>query len=223
MKLLSRANTKTLKGEKMGYITHILHLAPYNLSGFQVCPKATTCVASCLNSAGRGRFDNVQNARIRKTRYFFESRDSFMDDLFDDIKKAIKYAKKRGLIPVFRLNGTSDIPWEKIRIGEFRNVFEAFPNVTFYDYTKIQGRTTPDNYKLTFSFDGLNYKAAENALKHGQNVAVVFDMLPENFMGKRVINGDDTDLRFLDDKNVIVGLKAKGKAKNDFSGFVVRA
>lgn len=222
MKLLSRANTKTLKGEKMGYITHILHLAPYNLSGYQVCPKATTCINSCLNSAGRGKFEKVQAARIRKTRYFFESRDDFMADLFDDIKKAIKYAKKRGLIPVFRLNGTSDIPWEKIRMGEFRNIFQAFPDVTFYDYTKIQGRKTPDNYKLTFSFDGLNYKFAENALKQGQNVAVVFDKLPIDFIGYPVIDGDISDLRFLDDKNRIVGLKAKGKAKNDFSGFVVR-
>ena len=223
MKLLSRANTKTMKGEKFGYITFILHLAPYNLSGYQVCPNATTCIASCLNSAGRGRFDSVQSARIRKTRYFSEKRDAFMVDLFGDVKRAIKYAKKRGLIPVFRLNGTSDIPWEKIRIKDYRNIFEAFPYVTFYDYTKIQGRKTPENYKLTFSFDGLNVKAAKNALENGQNVAAVFDTLPREFLGYPVIDGDISDLRVLDNPGSIVGLKAKGKAKNDFSGFVVRA
>lgn len=222
MKLLSIANTKTLKGEKFGFLTHILHLAPYNLSGYQVCPNATTCIAPCLNSAGRGKFDKVQAARVRKTRYFFENREAFMVDLFDDITRGIKYAKKRGLIPVFRLNGTSDIPFEKIRFKEFRNIFEAFPDVTFYDYTKISGRKTPQNYQLTFSHDGLNSLACRTALENGQNVAVVFDTLPSDFMGYPVIDGDLSDLRFMDKKPAIVGLKAKGNAKKDFSGFVVR-
>jgi hypothetical protein len=142
MKLLSTANTKTLKGEKFGYITYILHLAPYNLSGFQTCPMAKTCQTACLNTSGRGKFDNVQSARIRKTRYFFENRAAFMADLFADIIAAKRYAAKRGLIPVFRLNGTSDIPFEKIRFLDYRNIFEAFPDVTFYDYTKIPNRKT---------------------------------------------------------------------------------
>lgn len=223
MKLLSRANTKTLKGEKFGYLTNILHLAPYNLSGYQVCANATTCIAPCLYTAGRGKFDNVKAARIRKTRYFFENRESFMIDLFDDIQKSIKYAKKRGLIPVFRLNGTSDIPWEKIRVKDFRNICEAFPDVTFYDYTKIPERNLPDNYHVTFSHDGLNWQACQKSLENGQNVAVVFDNLPADFMGYPVIDGDISDLRFKDKKLAIVGLKAKGKAKQDFSGFVVRA
>ena len=228
MKLLSRANTKTLKGEKFGYITSILHLAPYNLSGYQVCANATTCIAPCLYTAGRGRFDNVQAARIRKTRYFFEDRESFMRDLVDDIEKSIKYAKKRGLIPVFRLNGTSDIPWEKIRVKEYRNIFEAFPDVQFYDYTKIPGRSLPNNYHVTFSHDGLNWeKSCRDALYNGQNVAVVFDKIPEKFRGWPVIDGDLSDLRFLDKNTLplglIVGLKAKGNAKKDLSGFVVRA
>ena len=228
MKLLSRANTKTLKGEKYGYLTSILHLAPHNLSGYQVCPKAKTCVASCLNSAGRGKFDKVQAARIRKTRYFFENRESFMIDLFDDITKSIKYAKKRDLIPVFRLNGTSDIPWEKIRVKEYRNIFEAFPEVQFYDYTKIPDRKYPANYHVTFSHDGINWeKSCRDSLYNGQNVAVVFDKIPEKFRGWPVIDGDNSDLRFLDKNTLplglIVGLKAKGNAKKDFSGFVVRS
>lgn len=222
MKLLSRANTKTLKGEKYGFLTHILHLAPYNVSGYQVCPKAKTCQVACLNSSGRGIFENVQSARIRKTRYFFENREAFMNGLFDDISNAIRYAEKRGLIPVFRLNGTSDIAWEKIRVKDFRNIFEAFPDVTFYDYTKIPSRKTPENYHITFSHDGLNWQACRDALLTGQNVAVVFDKIPEKFRGWPTIDGDQSDLRFKDKSRVIVGLKAKGKAKTDFSGFVVR-
>jgi len=232
-KLLSTANPKIQKGTKLGYLSFILHLAPHTLSGKNTCPKATAgCAAACLNTAGRGgmfrRGENtniIQQARIRKTKMFFEARDAFMEALEQDINKAIKFARKQGLTPVFRLNGTSDLAWEKYTLkGSDKNVFEMFDNVQFYDYTKILGRKTSQhkNYHLTFSAADGNDADVARAVEQGMNVAVVFDKLPETYMDRPVFNADDTDLRFLDPKNVILGLKAKGRAKKDTSGFVRR-
>jgi hypothetical protein len=225
MKLLTTQNAKTVKGEKKGYLTFILYMAPADIAGYNACPKSTSikCKNGCLYTAGRGAFNNVQTARIKKTVYFFENRESFMADLVSDIKKAIIKAEKQGLIPVFRLNGTSDIAWEKIRIGNNRNIMELFPNIQFYDYTKIPNRNNlPNNYNLTFSHDGFNNIFCDDAFKSGKNISVVFDKLPETYNGIKVIDGDESDLRFLDENGVIVGLKAKGKAKTDYSGFVIR-
>ena len=116
-KLLSTANPKIQKGTKQGYLSFILHLAPADLSGKETCPKRTVgCTAACLNTAGRGGMfkkgentNMIQKARIRKTKYFFEDRDAFMLDLAYDIQKAIRFAERKGLTPVFRLNGTSDL------------------------------------------------------------------------------------------------------------------
>jgi hypothetical protein len=232
MSLLTRGNPKILKGEKKGYLTSILHLAPADLSGYQTCPKATAgCKAACLNTAGRGGIfkkgestNVIQQARIRKTVRFFEAREQFMQELALEIQSTIKYAEKRGLIPVFRLNGTSDIAWEKIRVGGYRNIFEAFPTVQFYDYTKIAGRTVPANYHLTFSAADGNDADVAKAIDRGYNVAVVFadKKLPEQYNGLTVFNGDDSDLRFLDPLKSIIGLYAKGKARKDSTGFVKR-
>jgi hypothetical protein len=156
---------------------------------------------------------------------FFERRDEFMELLVKDIKRGIKYAQKKDLIPVFRLNGTSDIGWEKIRAGDARNVMELFPTIQFYDYTKIVGRKNiPANYHLTFSKADGNELDVRLAVSSGMNVAVVFSTktLPETYINRSVFNGDESDLRFLDPKNVIVGLYAKGRAKKDSSGFVVQ-
>lgn len=235
--LFTRGNPKTEKGEKQGYLTSILHLAPHTLSGYQVCAMADGCQIPCLNLAGRGGMfkkgestNKVQQARIRKTKQFFENRGWFMSRIVKEIQNAIKYATLKGLIPVFRLNGTSDLPWEKIRVTvnnvEYRNVMEAFPSIQFYDYTKVFGRKVPKNYHLTFSRSANNELNVIKAISSEVNVAVVFDNkkpMPETFLGRRVINGDESDLRFLDPKNVIIGLKAKGPAKKDVSGFVVRA
>ncbi len=230
-KLLSTANPKIQKGTKEGYLSFILHLSPADLSGREVCPKRTAgCTAACLNTAGRGgmfrKGENtniIQQARIRKTRYFFEARDYFMMDLYEDIKKAIRYAERQGLTPVFRLNGTSDLSWEKYTINE-NNIFELFPTVQFYDYTKVLGRKVSKykNYHLTFSAADGNDADVALAMAQGMNVAVVFDKLPDSYMGRPVFNADDTDLRFLDPRGVILGLKAKGRAKKDTSGFVRR-
>lgn len=229
-KLLSTANPKIQKGTKLGYLSFILHLAPADLSGREVCPKRTAgCTSACLNTAGRGGMfkpgentNVIQRARIRKTQYFFANREGFMRDLVEDIDRAINYAARRGLTPAFRLNGTSDIAWEKYAVPGARNVFELFPTVTFYDYTKVFGRKVQDipNYHLTFSAADGNGADVERAVAAGMNVAVVFDRLPDTYMGRTVYNADSTDLRFLDPIGVICGLKAKGRAKKDITGFV---
>ena len=244
MKLLSIGNPKVLKGMKQGYMTYILHLAPANLSGYETCPKRTVgCTAACLNTAGRGGMikkgettNAIQQARIRKTKMFFENRAEFMKQLVKDIELAIKQSAKKNLIPVFRLNGTSDLAWEKYEAtvtdknglsNVFKNIFEAFPFVQFYDYTKIPGRKVNGipNYHLTFSEADGNTLDTLNAIRAGMNVATVFGIkknspMPEMWNGMSVFNGDDSDLRFLDPKGVVVGLYAKGKAKKDTTGFV---
>jgi hypothetical protein len=238
MTLLTTGNPKTMKGQGFGYLTAILHLAPARLSGYNVCPMATAgCSAACLNTAGRGGIfkpgettNVIQKARIRKTKMFYENRDMFMIDLAKEITNFVKLAAKHGLTPAIRLNGTSDIRWETIPIEytmkdgsivSVRNLMTLFPDVQFYDYTKIVNRRNlPKNYHLTFSLAESNEPAAIAALKNGMNVAAVFHKVPKVYLGHPVIDGDKSDLRFLDDTGVIVGLKAKGKAKRDTSGFV---
>ena len=239
MKLLSTGNPKVLKGMSQGYNTYILHLAPANLSGYETCAKRTDgCTEACLNLAGRGgmfkRGENtnvIQQARIRKTKMFFENRVEFMTTLVKDIELGIKQSKKMELVPVFRLNGTSDLAWEKyevVRNGKlFRNIFTAFPEVQFYDYTKILGRKVKEysNYQLTISAADGNDSDVLRAMNEGLNVAVVFGIkktlpMPVDYLSRPVFNGDESDLRFLDPKGVIVGLYAKGKAKKDTTGFV---
>jgi hypothetical protein len=231
MALLTVGNPKLLKGQKKGYLSSVLHLAPADLSGKNTCPKATAgCKAACLNTAGRGGIfkkgettNVIQQARIRKTKAFFENRQAFLNELVVEIIKTIKSAEKKNLIPVFRLNGTSDIAFEKYEIANGKNIFQMFPDVQFYDYTKIVGRKVSHipNYHLTFSKADGNDMDVRLAASNGMNVAAVFHKLPETYIGRPVINGDETDLRFLDPKGVIVGLKAKGKAKKDTSGFVI--
>jgi hypothetical protein len=228
VKLLTMSNPKTEKGESLGYLSFILHLAPGKLSGFQTCPGASAgCLASCLNTSGRGRFTRTQEARIAKTRRFFLDRAAFMAQLVKDVLAAQRKAERLGLVPVFRLNGTSDIRFENIpveRDGEtFANIFQAFPLLTFYDYTKLHNRRNiPANYHLTFSRSEENADAVSEMLSRGFNVAALFDTLPETFLGFPVIDGTEHDLRFMDPKGVIVGLVPKGKAKTDSTGFVVQ-
>jgi len=226
-KLLSTANPKIQKGAKLGYLSFILHLSPSDVAGAgNTCPKATAgCKAACLNTAGRGGMftpeqgtNTIQEARKRKTRQFFADKEAFASVLKEDIKKAIKFAEKKGLTPVFRLNGTSDISWEKY------GIIDAFPTVQFYDYTKVLGRKVAHlpNYHLTFSAADGNDADVAKAIAQGMNVTVVFDKIPTEYMGKAVFDADDTDLRFLDPKGVVLGLKAKGRARKDTTGFVKR-
>lgn len=222
------ADSKTIKGEKIGYLTGILYLAPANTTKYNTCSMAhkAQCAVACLYSAGRGAFNNVQQSRIDKTLYFFEDREAFMDQLFKNIKALIKKAESKGLKPLVRLNGTSDIRWETIPFNG-ATIFEAFPNVQFYDYTKDANRKDiPSNYDLTFSYSGVESFApyVAKAQSKGLRMAVVFrkeSTIPLFFKGIKVVSGDKSDVRHLDDQGVIVGLYAKGAAKRDQTGFVV--
>ena len=227
-KLLSTANPKIQKGTKLGYLSFILHLAPADLSGKETCPKRTVgCTAACLNTAGRGGMfkrgettNVIQKARIRKTKMFFEDRETFFNYLTQDIQKAKAMAKKLGLTPVFRLNGTSDLAWEKYTIGNTGlNIFQMFPELQFYDYTKVLGRKIGHlpNYHLTFSRADGNDADVARALGQGLSVVAVYDEIPAG-----TPSADETDLRFLDPRGIMLGLKAKGRAKKDYSGFVIR-
>ncbi len=222
------SNAKTVKGRKKGYATGILYLAPANLSGYEVCPGSSEgCRSACLNTAGRGKMTKVQEARVRKTKQFFEHKEQFLLDLEKDIERFVNWAIKKDYIPVVRLNGTSDLLWERTSFvgsdgNRYSNMMERFPDIQFYDYTKLAGRKNlPKNYHLTFSLHEANENRATKAVANGMNVAVVFrDGLPKKYLKLSVVDGDETDLRFLDKKNRVVGLKAKGKAKKDTTNFV---
>jgi hypothetical protein len=227
------SDAKTVKGEAVGFLTGILYLAPATTTKWNTCSMAKTaqCDVACLYKAGRGAMNSVQTARINKTVWFFTERNSFMQQLVVDIAKIIKKAKKKGLQPLVRLNGTSDIRWETVGFTdvngiEYVNIFAAFPDIQFYDYTKDANRKDlPSNYDLTFSYSGVEgfQPYVEKALLNNMRMAVVFRKeqdIPQSFMGIPVVSGDNSDVRHLDDK-VIVGLYAKGKAKLDQTGFVV--
>ena len=228
------ADAKTVKGGKLGVLTGIMYFAPHTISGFQVCPKASPeCREACLYTAGRGIYTQVQKARIAKTKEFFDDRDTFMIAVVEDIARLERKAVKAKMAPAVRLNGTSDIAWEKIackRDGKvYKNVMLAFPDVQFYDYSKVLGRKSAlalPNYHLTFSLSEENDADAIIALSQGYNVAVVMNLnknqdKPATWGGFPVVNGDDTDVRFYDPKGGhIVALTAKGAARKMALGFV---
>lgn len=241
--LLARpeSNPKLAKGMKQGVMSTPLHLAPADLSGYEVCPMATDgCRKACLHTAGNpAHMEGKQRARSARTKLYFEQRGVFLSVLIVEIAALVRKAEKAGMIPAVRLNATSDIPWERVRFthnGEqYANLMELFPDVQFYDYTKRPNRKgLPSNYHVTFSLAEGNDTHAIEALKNGLNVAVVFDVkrgkaLPDNFsiyrpsgagLNTRVIDGDETDFRPSDPSGVIVGLRAKGDAIGDTSGFV---
>lgn len=222
-------DAKTVKGNNSGYFTAIMYLKPYKTLGVNLCPMAETakCIDGCLNTAGRGQMSNVQKGRQRKTEWFIKDQAGFMRQLFQDLTKFVNYCDKRDILPAVRLNGTSDIRWENIKIAH-QNIFEWFPMIQFYDYSKIANRRNiPENYHLTFSYSEANpiyQRQTKIALDKGMNIAVVFrnkENMPKTFLGLPVIDGDKTDLRFLDPSQCIVGLYAKGKAKKDQTGFVI--
>lgn len=229
MKLLSVGiDAKTKKGQKFGYMTGVMYLAPSNESKvINTCPHASAgCRAACLFTAGRGAFSPVRQARINKTILFKRDKAAFMAFLKKDIDALIKKAHRNNMVPVVRLNGTSDLPWENIRFEDGKNIMESFPDIQFYDYTKnfermvafVSGKM-PENYHLTFSRSESNQAEVLAIMAKGGNIAAVFNPLPA--MEGKFIDGDESDLRFLDKKNSVVVLKAKGKAKKDKSGFVV--
>jgi hypothetical protein len=228
-KLLSQPNSnpKVKKGntKDSDYITTIMHLRPVST---RICPyqDIAKCKTACLNTAGLGGvYPSIQKSRQTKTDLFLNDRETFMTMLYKDIEKFVRFCEKKNKKPAVRLNGTSDIQWETIKHGGV-TVFEKFPQVQYYDYTKIPTRKISHipNYHLTWSYSEANQKYANYFNKLKYNIAVVFSSktLPPMFKGLRVIDGDKTDMRFLDgNKRVVVGLKAKGKAKTDTSGFVI--
>lgn len=241
IKLLTKdsANAKTAKNSIVkGIRSYILHLSPANLAYRYigrvgtVCPKASNgCAAACLNTAGRGRFDSIQKARIRKTLYFVLMRDQFLAQLNSEIEKLVHKAKKDNVKLAIRLNGTSDLPWYAYKDDQGLNVFERFSDVQFYDYTKVlrylRESEKYSNWHLTFSASESNDFEAMSALNARFNVAMVFSEIPKQYSivpkskAYKTIDGDSHDLRFLDKSGgYIVALKAKGKAKTDNSGFV---
>jgi len=232
--IASGADAKTTKGNGDKYETAIMYITPWQVmvdgNLFNSCSMAVLagCIDGCLYTAGRGAFSNVQTARQRKAEWFYRDRDGFMAQLIVDVTKFIKYCGKQGVTPVIRLNGTSDIRWERIPVGDYAHIFAAFPDVQWYDYTKIANRKCDNisNYHLTFSYSAANplyAKQVKIAMDKGMNMAVVWrsvSVIPDNFMGRNVVSGDADDLRFLDPKGVMVSLYAKGRAKKDTSGFV---
>ena len=231
--ILTQGNAKIVKGEELGYVTKGIHFAPAQLSGFEVCQwRSKGCTASCLNTAGRGQMNSIQQSRIAKTKLFFDKQFDFFAKLSKEISSSIKSATKKGMNSVFRLNLTSDISWESVFFNEEepKTIFDKFPSIQFYDYTKSFKRMAnflgkhkqfPSNYHLTFSRSEHNDKLCEMVLEMGGNVAVVFrNQLPQTGKGYEVVNGDENDLRFLDKQGVVVGLIEKGMAKKDATGFV---
>lgn len=239
--LLSNVNSnpKVAKNGKLGVLTAVLHLAPGDMSGHEVCPKRSPgCTAACLHFAGNPGFMSGKNrARIARTKLFFADRNLFMNILALEIALHNQSAEAQKMEPAIRLNGTSDIVWELKKFILFPEVAEAlghsenniislFPTTQFYDYTAIPKRNPPENYYLTFSMKEQNMNDSIAAVREGRNVAVVFfGNIPEAYyIGDqllRVIDGDDHDFRPSDPQGVVVGLKAKGvKGKADLSGFV---
>jgi len=241
MKLLSpeSSNAKLSKNAltNSGFETSILYLAPSNTARTDVdlCPGASPgCRKACLFTSGRGRFQNVHNARVAKTLRFLDTPQEFLSDLVQDLEYLVRKQIRTGIKQAVRLNGTSDLAWESMPVVRngvpFQGIPQAFPELQFYDYTKLPMRAMnslndawPTNYHLTFSRSEINARAVSQAIRLGVNVAIVFQgkSLPETWEGKPVIDGTLHDQRFLDPKGVIVGLLAKGDAKKDSSGFSI--
>lgn len=230
--LFGTQNAKTIKGEKLGYTTFIMYMSPekQNTAGKNLCAHASEgCKAVCLFTAGRGAFTNVVMGRLHKTEYFLREKDLFLQHIYNEVANGYK---KHGKALAVRLNGTSDIPYEYLMIKDNKNIMQLFPDVQFYDYTKDFSRILKPqapNYHLTYSVDerAATKINAITALSSGVNVAMVFNVkdeseLPAEYMGFPVINGDEHDLTFIHGNGVIVGLKAKGKARKDTSGFVIQ-
>lgn len=237
-------NPKTVKGQKYGFKTAVLYMAPSDLSGVNLCPmaKIAACEGPCLNTAGNPAYaPGKAKGRLNKARYFLADRDGFINQLVREIARFVQRTRADGSIPLVRLNGTTDIRWERLPVtldertacmvgavpGVYPDIMALFPDVQFYDYTKIANRKDiPANYDLTFSYSGTPAFApyVAQARAAGMRLAVVFrdkKSIPSTFLGMQCVDGDDSDIRHLDPQGVVVALYAKGRAKTDTSGFVV--
>lgn len=235
------ANPKVKKNGKLGVMGWVLHLSPAKESGYEMCPgRSAGCTAACLHFAGNPLyFEAKTRARKQKTLAFIKDRDRFLNLLALEMSAAIKKAHASNMEPAFRLNGTSDVVWERKQFTLFPDValkigrgvggskidiISLFSDVSVYDYTKIAGRTPPSNYFLIFSESENNGKEVEAELARGSNIAVVFTGgLPERYRGRPVIDGDVHDYRPADPAGVVVGLKVKGRGRGETTGFVRQA
>jgi len=244
--MFSVDSAKAIKANKLGYLNAINYMAPYDSGSvgakkrFSLCSHASAgCIALCLGKySGQAAIvadlehgtNPTRDSRVRKAQYFMYDRQLFMREIVAHIILLRRKAEKLGLILVIRMNGSTDIAHEFIKIRSYHNktLPQLFPDIQFVDYTKnlkrLLNANRPDNYHLTFSLSEINITEARQALSSGYNVAVVFaNELPDSYLGFDVIDGDEHDLRHLDDSPRIVGLTPKGnKAKLDASGFVVR-
>jgi len=230
MRLLTRSNPKLDKSIKYGYHSFGVHLAPGQIAGINVCPNASKgCLNSCLSTAGFGRYNRVQQARIKKTKLFHAGKETFLRQLKKEINAKVNTSKKKGHKVSFRLNLTSDIAWEN-QLIDGKNLMDHFPEVQFLDYTKSLKRMInhctgnfPKNYHLTFSRSESNDNACKIVMGMKGNIAVVFDKkLPKSYHKSKVVDGVKNDLTFLHKKGSILGLIALGKARKDKSGFVIK-
>lgn len=213
-------NSKTKKNHRD---TLILYMSPakQNSIGRNLCPKASAgCLASCLYTAGRGAFSSVQKARSERTEVWIHQPDIMLHSIAEQINKRAKRVTELAV----RLNGTSDTNI----VDRLLKRHAIRENVVFYDYTKIRERsvfkdTLPNRYVVTFSRSEDNEHEALDVLANGGIVAVVFDKLPDTWNGYPVVDGDERDDLMLDiDGGTVLGLKAKGRAKRDQSGFVIK-
>jgi hypothetical protein len=229
-------SAKMVKNIKIGVMTYSLNLSPAETSGYNVCSHSTAeCRLGCLATSGHAKMEiqsgkNVINrARIIKTKLFFEEQDFFMDWLIEDIKRFQRKAEKQKMVFSVRLNTISDIDWANV-IHNGKNIFETFPMVQFYDYTKNANKfvNKPENYHLTYSYTGRNWGSCEVLLKRGNNIAMVFNVkkeseLPALYKGYTVVNGDETDYRPNDGSGVIVGLKWKRIADKEAEQKIIKS
>ena len=228
-------SSKHAKAYHYNEMVYTIYLSPANRSGFEVCPgRSAECTALCLNESGHNRINvqnNINQTRNKKTQMFFTDHNLFMGWVINEIRSGILRAQRLGYRFSVRLNNTSDISPEMFFIkinGIKKNILELFPDVQFYDYTKVSGRVELmkkyPNYDVTFSFDGNNLTTCLEMLKNNVRVAMVFHEVPKEYLGYDVIDGDKYDMRYLDPKNCIVGLKFKKvrtKLTNNYK-FVIR-
>lgn len=232
----ANANAKIFKSNKagVGIITHSLSLAPASESGFNLCSSSSVgCRVDCLYTSGNAMMFplTIHPARIAKSRFLRLYKAEFIDRLAKELTDSVRYADRKGVKLAIRLNVYSDVMWER----EFPGFLESFPTIQFYDYTKHYKRMLrylngelPSNYHLTFSRSEKNWHQCMAILSGGGNVAVPFHVkrtkpLPTDYNGYTALDGDTTDLRFLDPQGgFIIGLRAKGKGRKDVdSGFIV--
>jgi hypothetical protein len=233
-----KKSAKMMKSYIHNTATYCVYLAPANMAGrtkkgtrINVCPKSQHCKELCLNSAGHNKADILSNgkenikhsliniSRIKKTKLFYNDRDTYMDILIHEINRDRSYAERHGMEFSVRLNGTSDLSPEIMK-KDGKNILEIFPDVQFYDYTKVYNRTKLmkfyPNYDITFSYDGYNWDQCEQFLNDGGKVAVVFDSetMPKTYKGYKVIDANGYDMRYLDPKGCIMGLEFHPIAKD---------